>query len=118
MGTEEDQKKEERKGFAGLSALVSDVDTLLPPPAKQEAPRSTGPSGAEGRAESQQSEPKTKQSPYQAPAQPSSGSSTGKWILGVAAVIGVFWLIGEEDKGPSVTACSYTPLTLTTAPSY
>ena len=28
MGTEEDQKKEERKGFAGLSPLVCDVDTF------------------------------------------------------------------------------------------
>ncbi len=118
MGTEEDQKKEERKGFAGLSSLVSDIDTLLPPPAKQEAPRSTLPSGAEGRAESQQPEPKTKQPPYQEPAQSSSGSSSGKWLIGVAAVIGVFWLIGKADKSPSSSAPSYTPTALNTAPSY
>lgn len=119
MGTEEDQKNEERKGFAGLSTLVSDVDTLLPPPAKQEAPRSTGSSGAEGSAESQQSEPKTKQPPYQAPAQSSSGSSSGKWGLGIAAVvIGGLWLIGVADKSPSSPAPSYNPPALNTAPGY
>ncbi len=120
MGTEEEQKKDERKGFAGLSALVSDVDTSLPPPAKQETARSAAPSGAERRAasESQQPEPQTKQQPYQAPAQPSSGSSTGKWVLGIAAVIGVLWLIGEADKSPSSPAPSYTPPARNTTPSY
>ena len=35
-GGEEEQKKEESKGFAGLSSLVSDVDTTPPPAAKKE----------------------------------------------------------------------------------
>ncbi len=119
MGTEEEQKKEERKGFAGLSALLSDVDTVLPVPAKQETARSAAPTGAEGRAERQQPEPQTKQQTYQTPARPSSGSSPGKWGLGIAAVvIGVLWLIGEADKSPSSPAPSYTPPARNTTPSY
>jgi len=119
VGTEEEQNKEERKGFAGLSALLSDVDTVLPVPAKQETARSAAPTGAEGRAESQQPEPQTKQQTYQTPARPSSGSSPGRWGLGIAAVvIGVLWLIGEADKSPSSPAPSYTPPARNTTPSY
>ena len=109
---EENNKKNEGKGFAGLSSLVSDVDTSLPPPAKQEAETAGASSNAERRSapESQQQEAQPKQQqPYQAPSPPSSGSSTGKWVLGIAAVIGVLWLIGEADKSPSSPAPSYTP---------
>lgn len=117
---EEEQNKEERKGFAGLSSLVSDVDTSLPSPSKQEAATADAASNAERRAasESQQPEPPPKQQPYQAPSQPSSGSSTGKWVLGIAAVIGVLWLIGEADKSPSSPAPSYSPPARSTTPSY
>ncbi len=118
---EENNKKNEGKGFAGLSSLVSDVDTSLPPPAKQEAETAGASSNAERRSapESQQQEAQPKQQqPYQAPSPPSSGSSTGKWVLGIAAVIGVLWLIGEADKSPSSPAPSYTPPAGNTAPTY
>ena len=97
---EEEQNKGEGKGFAGLSSLVSDVDASLPPPAKQEAAGSGASSSVERPTASQNAQPEpqpAQQQPYQAPSQPSSGSSTGKWVLGIAAVIGVFWLIGQEQ---------------------
>lgn len=118
---EEEQNKEERKGFAGLSSLVSDVDTSLPPPTKHETDTAGASSNAERRTaqESRQPEAQPKhQQPYQAPSQPSFGSSTGKWVLGIAAVIGVLWLIGEADKSPSSPAPSYTPSARNTVPSY
>ena len=120
-GGEDEQKKGEGKGFAGLSSLVSDVETTLPPPAKQEAAGSGASSSAERPTASQnaQTEPQpTQQQPYQAPSQPSSGSSTGKWVLGIAAVIGVFWLIGQGSKQSSSPAPAYSPPAQTTAPSY
>ena len=100
---EEEQKKGQGKGFAGLSSLVSEVDTTLPPPAKQDA----GGTGASSRAEratasqNAQTRPQPAQpQPYQAPSQPSAGSSTGKWVLGIVAVIGVIWLLGQSNKSP------------------
>ena len=117
----EGQDKGEGKGFAGLSSLVSDVDTTLPPPAKQEAAGSGASSSAEHPTASQnaQTEPQpTQQQPYQAPSQPSSGSSMGKWVLGIAAVIAVLWFIGEANKSPSSRAPAYSPPAQSTAPSY
>lgn len=117
----DEQNKEERKGFAGLSALVSDVDTSPPPPAKQEAATSDAVSNAERRAasESQQPQPRPKQEPSQAPSHPPSSSSTGKWVLlGIAAVMGALWLIGEADKSPTSPAPSYSPPARSTTPSY
>lgn len=120
MAAGEEQNEGEGMGFAGLSSLVSDVDTSLPPPATQEVAASDASSKAGRRAasESQRPEAQTKQQPYQAPSQPSSGSSTGKWVLGTAAVIGVFWLIGKADNSPSSLAPSYSPPAGSTTPSY
>lgn len=118
---EEEQKKGQGKGFAGLSSLVSDVDASLPPPAKQEAAGSGASSSVERPTASQNAQPEpqpAQQQPYQAPSQPSSGSSTGKWVLGIAAVIGVFWLIGQGSKQSSSPAPAYSPPAQTTAPSY
>lgn len=121
MAGEEEQNKGEGKGFAGLSSLVSDVDAPLPPPAKQEVAGSGASSSAERPTASQNAQPEpqpAQQQPYQAPSQPSSGSSTGKWVLGIAAVIGVFWLIGQGSKQSSSPAPAYSPPAQTTAPSY
>lgn len=118
---EEEQNKGEGKGFAGLSSLVSDVNTTLQPPAKQEAAGSRALSSAERPTASQNAQPEpqaTQQQPYQAPSQPSSGSSAGKWVLGIAAVIGVFWLIGQGNKQSSSPAPAYSPPAQTTVPSY
>lgn len=110
---EEGQNKCESKGFAGLSSLVSDVDTSIQPPARQE-PKRTGNSNsskAERPLDRECSKPKPQHKQnhhYQVSSKSSSGPSMGTWVLGIAAVIGVFWLIGEADKSPSSPSTSYS----------
>lgn len=121
-GGEEEQKKVEGKGFAGLSSLVSDVDTTPPPAPKKEEPAASAPSA--GRPAPQPAQPQSQPSQrqtYQEPAQPSSGgSSGGKWVLGIASVIGVLWLwlIGQSDKSPTSSYPAYSPPAQTATPSY
>ena len=118
-GGEEEQKKGEGKGFAGLSSLVSDVDTTPPPAAKAE-PAAAAPSAGHPSSQPAQPQPQPSQrQTYQEPAQPSSGgSSGGKWVLGIAAVMGVLWLIGQSDKNTTSPAPAYSPPAQSTAPSY
>jgi hypothetical protein len=116
-GGEEEQKKGEGKGFAGLSSLVSDVDTTPPPAAKAE-PAAAAPGAGRPAPQPAQPQPSQRQT-YQEPAQPpSSGSSGGKWVLGIAAVIGVLWLIGQSDKNTTSPAPAYSPPAQTATPSY
>lgn len=115
-GREEEQKKGEGKGFAGLSSLVSDVDTTPPPAAKVE-PAAAAPGAGRPAPQPAQPQPSQRQT-YQEPAQPpSSGSSGGKWVLGIAAVIGVLWLIGQSDKSTTSPTPAYSPPAEPQAPS-
>ena len=118
-GGEEEQRKGEGKGFAGLSSLVSDVDATPPPAAKTE-PAGTAP--AAGRPAPQPAQPQLQPSQrqtYQEPTQPpSSGSSGAKWVLGIAAVLGVLWLIGQSDKNTTSSGPAYSPPAQSATPSY
>ena len=117
-GGEAEQKKGEGKGFAGLSSLVSDVDTTPPPAAKTE-PAAPAPSSGPPAPQAAQQQSSQQHQTYQEPAQPSStGSSGGKWVLGIAAVIGVLWLIGQSDKRTTSPAPAYSPPAQTATPSY
>lgn len=118
-GGEEEQKKGEGKGFAGLSSLVSDVDTTPPPAAKVE-PAAAAPGAGRPAPQPAQPQPQPSQrQTYQEPTQPpSSGSSGGKWVLGIAAVIGVLWLIGQSDKNTTSPTPAYSPPPQTATPSY
>jgi peptidoglycan hydrolase-like protein with peptidoglycan-binding domain len=118
-GGEEEQKKGEGKGFAGLSSLVSDVDTT-PPSAANAEPAAAAPGAGRPARQPAQPQPQPSQrQTYQEPAQPpSSGSSGGKWVLGIAAVIGVLWLIGQSDKNTTSPAPAYSPPAQTATPSY
>lgn len=119
-----------KRGFAALSSLVSDVDTSSPPAAKheQQAMDSSETSSSAERPkalENAQPEPQPKQQQFcQAPLQPSSGSSAGKWLFGIAVVIGGGWLLSEAYKNslssvPSYSQTpSYSPPVGNTAPSY
>jgi len=110
---EEEQKKLEGIGFAGLSSLVSDVDTT-PPPAPKAEPTTAAPRAERPASQSAQPQPQPSQrQTYQEPAQPSSGSSGGKWVLGIAAVVGVFWLISLFNKDMAPRTPTYTPSTQT-----
>lgn len=114
----EEQKKGEGKGFAGLSSLVSHVDTTPPPAAKTE-PVASAPSTERAAPQAALPPPSQQRQTYQEPAQPpSSGSSGSKWVLGIAAVIGVLWLIGQSDKNPTSPTPVYLPLAQTATPSY
>jgi len=120
VAVEEDKnKKDKSKGFAGLSSLVSDVDTSPPPAAKKEPTSNSGASSISPPPASQTAQPQPRQEQtYQEPPQPSSGSSGGKWALGIAAVIGVLWLIGQSDKSTTSPAPAYSPPAQTVTPSY
>lgn len=118
MAGEEEQKKGEGKGFAGLSSLVSDVDTTPPPAAKKEPPAAAQSAGRPASQPAQTQPQPSQRQTYQEPAQPSSGSSGGKWVLGIAAVIGVLWLIGQSNKTTTSPAPAYSPPAQSTAPSY
>lgn len=114
--TGEEQTKKESKGFAGLSSLVSDVDTTPTPTPKRES-AAAAPS-AERPASPQPAEPPPQPSQrqtYQEPSQPSS-SSSGKWLLGVAAVIVVILLYMDlSDRNTTYPISAYTPPAQSTA---
>jgi peptidoglycan hydrolase-like protein with peptidoglycan-binding domain len=119
---EENNKKNEGKGFAGLSSLVSDVDTTPPPPAPET--ESAGSTTSTGRPAAQTAQPQpqpqqpTQRQTYQEPPQPSSGSPGGKWLLGIAAAVGLLWLIGQSDKNTPSPSPAYSPPAQSAAPSY
>lgn len=116
----ENNKNNEGKGFAGLSSLVSDVDTTPLRPAPKTEPASS--TTSMGRPASQAAQPKLQQQPqrqtYQEPPQQSSGSSGGKWILGIAAVVGLLWLIGQSNKSTPSPTPAYSPPAQSATPNY
>src|SRR3546814_6490742 len=75
---EENNKKNEGKGFAGLSSLVSDVDTTPPPPAPKT--ESAGSTKSTERPDSEAPRPQqpTQRQAYQAPPQPRSEEHTSE----------------------------------------
>jgi hypothetical protein len=117
----EEQKKEGAgQGFAGLSSMVSDVDMTVEPP-EQKTQNKPGPAtnNPQPRATSSQEDHVAKPAPqaYQAPVQPSGGSSGGKWLLGIGAVIGVIWLVWASGNKNTSSPSSYTPSNYATAPT-
>ncbi|MBF0185975.1 MAG: peptidoglycan-binding protein [Magnetococcales bacterium] len=117
-GGEAKQKKGEGKGFAGLSSLVSDVD-MTPLPAAKMEPAANAPSHVPPAPQPAQPQTNQQHQTYKEPAQPpSSGSSIGKRVLGIAAVIGVLWFIGQSDKSPTSPTPAYSPPAQSATPSY
>ena len=116
MNDEEGKKQGEGKGkgFAGLSSMVSDVDDLVS--SKPNQPHSEPPpkQTAGGSRQPKQTSTKPTSQTYQAPAQPSGGSSAGKWFVGIAVVVGLIWLVNQSDNSrPSKSA--YSPGTSSTS---
>lgn len=111
MASEEEQKMDGAgKGFAGLSSMVSDVDAAVTH-AKKERPEPTpndAPAGG-SRPAPQPAEPSHE--PYQQAAQSAGGSSAGKWLLGIGAVIGLIWLLSESGNKSTPSAPTYYPST-------
>ncbi len=109
---DDNSKGKEGKGFAGLSSLVSDVDTTHSPvPEKSPTGAASAAPGA-GRPAPQKTPPVSKQ-PTPATSEPTSGSSAGMWLLVIAAAIGVLWVFGASNKRPSPPVPAFT----TTTPS-
>lgn len=111
VASEENKKEQgDKKGFAGLASMVSDVDaTLANIPKQTGAPGpSTRQSAPAPRPEQLKATPRT----HPPPVQPSGDSSTGKWLFGIAAVIGVIWLVSQADtngaSGPAPSAGAST----------
>lgn len=121
MASGEEQKKEGAgQGFAGLSSMVSDVDvTVEPPEQKAQSKPDTATNNPQPRATSSQEGGVAKSAPqtYQAPVQPSGGTSGGKWLLGIGAVIGVIWLVGASGNKNTSSPSSYTSSSYATAPT-
>ena len=122
-GTEDQDRKDGSKGFAGLSSLVSDVDAssvdaggpsaARPSSGARPATAAPVPEPAQPRSQPQaQSQPKPQaQTTYQAPVQPAGIGSGGKWLIGIAVVFGLIWLVSLSDKKSSGTTPSYPSAT-------
>lgn len=113
MASEEEKKqRDDGKGFAGLSSMVSDVDATVASTPKQQqreaSSSSTQQSSPAARPGRQEQQPGATQQTYQAPAQPSGSSSAGKWLFGIVAVIGLIWLVNESDNNSS-SRSTYSP---------
>ena len=117
-GENDEQEKGEGKGFAGLSSLVSNVDTTPPPPIPKKEPAAPGPSASRPATQATQTKPQPRQTYQQPPTQSSQGSSGGKWLLGIAAVIGVLWLIGQFNKHTMAPVSAYSAPAQTATPIY
>ena len=126
MASNGEQKRDETvKGFAGLSSMVSNVDTAITN-AKKETPKpSSGQSTAvtakatpHARSTTKENEPSSNS--YKEAAQPPAGdSSVGKWFLSIGAVIGVLWLLssGSSNKNSPTTSITHPTTSVETAPA-
>ena len=110
MASEDEQKKQgDGKGFAGLTSMLSDVDATI---SNSLAQNQRIPAGSSSQESAQTSRPvdawqaRPPQQTYESSAQPKGGSSTGKWLLGIAAVIGVIWFASSNNNRSSTPAYS------------
>ena len=121
MATNDEQREgKSGKGFAGLSSMVSDVEAAVTQ-AEHAKPELSTSSGATARGRESQQEPKAGQQPYQQSTQtPSGGSSTGKWVLGIGALLGFIWLMsdsGTKNTSPAPNYLQSSPPSVKTAPA-
>lgn len=127
--------KDEVKGFAGLSSLVSGIDSsplddVRPTPAMSSlssrppnAAVTPAPEAQQTRTEAtpQPQPPPQRQRIYQAPAQPTGGGSGVKWLIGIGVVIGLLWLVSQSGKKssgtPTYSSSSSSPAAATNSPA-
>lgn len=109
--TDNQDSKDGTKGFAGLSSLVSDVDATVSESSRNaEAPPHAAGRDATDTTAPQTSSPSSEPGPaYQPPQQPSGSGSTGKWITGIAVVVGLIWFASLSDKRTPSASPTYTP---------
>jgi len=106
-----DDNSEEQpgRGFAGLSSMLSDVDASASAASKG-TPRDVSDTASERNTVSPRKQAKTPPSPppFKPHTEPSVVPSLAKWVLGIAAVLGVLWLVGiaNENSPPQSNARS------------
>jgi len=102
-------------GFAGLSSLLSDVDSVIEK-AKHDAAQSSSDTSSlqPTTAEGPEPEPNSEQHATASPADHSSPIK--QWAVGIGLVVGFFWLISSVDKSspskpnvPSTTSYAQKP---------
>jgi hypothetical protein len=126
VASEEQKEDDGGKGFAGISSMVSNVETTVTrahQEVKTKSERAPASESAGSTPAAHQEGIRPEPQPYQAPVQPSGGSSTGKWLLGIGAMIGLFWLASESDNKNSPPTLAYSsnvqsPVTVAPAPSW
>lgn len=123
-GADNQDRKDGTKGFAGLSSLVSDVDASsvdeggpsVARPSSGARPAAAAPALKPAQPRSQpQAQPQPRpqaQTTYQAPVQPAGIGSGGKWLIGIAVVFGLIWLVSLSDRKSSGTTPSYSSATI------
>lgn len=92
------------RGFAGLSAMVSDVDAAVETAKQASASQSTDAAEVRSQATATSQSDAATPSARTTPNQPTTRSPGGKWLLGVGAVVGVFWLISINSGTKSTQA--------------
>ncbi len=101
MASDDKNEQDTGTGFAGLSSMVSDVDDVVvstPKQSQKATPEPASKQSAEKSQQAKQTQTRPASQTYQEPAQPSGGSSAGKWLLGIAVVIGLIWLANQSDN--------------------
>ncbi|RLA50422.1 MAG: hypothetical protein DRR42_13230, partial [Gammaproteobacteria bacterium] len=120
MDNEEEKEKEEVKGFAGLSSMASDVDAVVdstPKKTQKASSDSATKQSADNRPQDKEEQPGADPWTGQRTTQPSGGSSAGKWLIGIAVVIGLIWLANQSDSNrpsrpadsPGISSTSVAP---------
>ncbi len=111
-GGEDQERRDPGKGFAGLSSMVSNVDSVVAQEERDSKASATPAVDAE-RASSASSTNRDASSlevgPYQLPPQGRGRYSPGKWLLGICAVVGVLWIVSESREKASSPAAAYSP---------
>ncbi|SFQ17989.1 Putative peptidoglycan binding domain-containing protein, partial [Pseudomonas borbori] len=101
--------------------MVSDVDATvasMPKQQQKEASSSSTQQSSQAARPERQEQPRPSQKTYQAPAQPPGEANAGKWVLGIAAVIGFIWLFSQsDDNSSSRPTYSPAPSSTTVAPT-
>lgn len=126
--SEDKQKGEANKGFAGLTSLLSDIDASVnakqtPASGRPEEP----PTAPTARPPAAKSGSSTQPSPspgdglkgtYQLPPQTGGGGSGGKWILGLGVAALVIWGLSQMgNKGTPSSSVGYSSSTTTASTS-
>jgi hypothetical protein len=108
MSGDDEKGKGAKKGFEGLSNLVSDVESEILDASERPAENTSQPQGSPSvDAESPGITKSREAPPLLKPALPvsiDSSASAWKWILGIALVVGMIWFASEKPANKHVSA--------------